>query len=124
GRARSGQRAWRRPVAADSSPITLPLEIVTPASSPPEKGFSFDPIALRSYLGGVSLSSALVIVSRYAPVNLRIARYERLSTKDSRLISAHFATPIALLLAQSLDQARFRDEPDDPPTRRQVVQFS
>ncbi len=33
-------------------------------------GSSFDPVGARSYLGGVSLSIALVIVSRCAPVNL------------------------------------------------------
>jgi hypothetical protein len=55
---------------------------------------SFDPAGLRSYLGGSSLPTARVIMSRCTSVSRWIARFERFSTKYNRLISAHCSTPI------------------------------
>ncbi len=56
-------------------------------------GSSFDPAGARTYLGGASLPTARVIVSRCTPMRRCIARLERRSTKYNRLLSAHCSTP-------------------------------
>jgi hypothetical protein len=51
-------------------------------------------------------------LSRCRPVNRWIARFERFSTKYSRLISAHCSTPITTPSSPD-DQASLRDQPDN-----------
>ena len=76
-------------------------------------------------------ANARVIVSRCRPVSRWIARFERFSTKYSRLTSAHCSTPITAPSSPD-NQARLQDQPDNvrlsaersrfQPT--QVVQYS
>jgi hypothetical protein len=82
------------------------------------------PVDARSYLGGTSLINARVIVSRCAPVSRWIARFERFSTKNNRLISAHCSTPIHTSSSPDRSIRRGSGTSRTTPTQRQAVQFS